>query len=212
MIIGAEVRTFNFVLRNNRHILGLTQKQLGVLAGVSMQFVSEVETLKMPVGKIETIRNRLNKISIAMEVDFVTMFPQEYLDALQQEKLPRRKKPFVWVREIRLDELPENNYHLIEENIEDAYADTELKNNVLPKLIESELQTLSDVENKVIKARFGIDCENAHTLQDIANEYGVSSERIRYITSAALRKLRHPLRSNALREYKEDFNYPGIDQ
>lgn len=211
MIIGAEVRTFNFVLRNNRYILGLTQKQLGVLAGVSTQFVSEVETLKMPTGKIETIRNRLNKISIAMEADFVTMFPQEYLDALQQEKLPRRKKPFVWVREIRLDELPENNYHLIE-NIEDAYADTELKNNVLPKLIESKLQTLSDVENKVIKTRFGIDCENARTLRDIANEYGVSPGRIRQIESEALRKLRHPLRSNALREYKEDFSYPGINQ
>ena len=61
------------------------------------------------------------------------------------------------------------------------------------------LKTLSPKEEKVIKMRFGIDCEREHTLEEIGQEFSVTRERIRQIESKALRSLRSPDRIRRLR-------------
>jgi RNA polymerase primary sigma factor len=66
------------------------------------------------------------------------------------------------------------------------------------------LKTLSPKEEKVIRLRFGIGCEREHTLEEIGQEFDVTRERIRQIEAKALRKLRHPSRSEQLRSFLMD--------
>ena len=67
--------------------------------------------------------------------------------------------------------------------------------------INQALSTLTDCEHKVLRMRFGLDDGQTHTLEEIGNQFGVTRERIRQIEAKALRKMRHPSRSGALRGY-----------
>lgn len=67
--------------------------------------------------------------------------------------------------------------------------------------IHKALDTLTPRESKVIKLRFGIDCDRSYTLEEVGTEFNVTRERIRQIEATALRKLRHPSRSKNLKEY-----------
>ena len=69
--------------------------------------------------------------------------------------------------------------------------------------INQALSTLTDCEHKVLRMRFGLDDGQTHTLEEIGNQFGVTRERIRQIEAKALRKMRHPSRSGALRGYLE---------
>ena len=69
--------------------------------------------------------------------------------------------------------------------------------------INQVLSTLTDCEHKVLRMRFGLDDGQTHTLEEIGNQFGVTRERIRQIEAKALRKMRHPSRSGALRGYLE---------
>ena len=73
----------------------------------------------------------------------------------------------------------------------------------LQEQLESILHTLSDREKKVIQLRFGLADGNPRTLEDVGLEFGVTRERIRQIESKTLSKLRHPSRSQKLRDYLE---------
>ena len=69
--------------------------------------------------------------------------------------------------------------------------------------INQALSTLTDCEHKVLRMLFGLDDGQTHTLEEIGNQFGVTRERIRQIEAKALRKMRHPSRSGALRGYLE---------
>ena len=68
------------------------------------------------------------------------------------------------------------------------------------KMVDTILSTLSDREADVLRKRFGIGLEKSMTLEEVGEEYSLTKERIRQIEAKALRKLRHPLRANALKE------------
>lgn len=72
---------------------------------------------------------------------------------------------------------------------------------LLTEQIEKALSTLSPRERRVIQLRFGLLGEQPHTLEEIGHEFGVTRERIRQLEGMALRKLRHPSRAKALKEY-----------
>ena len=82
----------------------------------------------------------------------------------------------------------------------------ELRHLVNNKEIAKALATLTPREEKIIRLRFGIGCEYAHSLHEIAAEFGVTRERIRQIETHALRRLRNPSRSMALRELLRGSN------
>ena len=65
------------------------------------------------------------------------------------------------------------------------------------------LDTLTDREENVLRLRFGLDDGNPRTLEEVGRVFGVTRERIRQIEAKALRKLRHPSRSNQLRDFLE---------
>ena len=70
--------------------------------------------------------------------------------------------------------------------------------------IEEALQELNDRERAVVRLRFGLDDGQIRTLEEVGKEFGVTRERIRQIESKTLAKLRHPTRSQRLRDYLEE--------
>ena len=68
------------------------------------------------------------------------------------------------------------------------------------QIIEGVLSTLSNREAEIIRMRFGIGRDRPMTLEEVGTHYGLSRERIRQVETKALRKLRHPLRTNMVRE------------
>jgi RNA polymerase primary sigma factor len=75
---------------------------------------------------------------------------------------------------------------------------------LLQEQLDAILHTLSDREKKVIQLRFGLTDGHARTLEEVGREFGVTRERIRQIESKTLSKLRHPSRSQRLRDYLDE--------
>jgi RNA polymerase primary sigma factor len=74
---------------------------------------------------------------------------------------------------------------------------------MLQDAVRDVLDELNDREKQVVRLRFGLDDEQARTLEEVGREFGVTRERIRQIESKTLAKLRHPHRSQKLRDYLE---------
>ena len=74
----------------------------------------------------------------------------------------------------------------------------------LTEAIEEALEELNDRERAVVRLRFGLDDGQVRTLEEVGKEFGVTRERIRQIESKTLAKLRHPTRSQRLRDYLEE--------
>ena len=71
----------------------------------------------------------------------------------------------------------------------------------LRKIVKDVLESLTPREAKVLRMRFGIDLSTDHTLEEVGKQFDVTRERIRQIEAKALRKLRHPSRSEQLRSF-----------
>lgn len=74
----------------------------------------------------------------------------------------------------------------------------------LREAMQQVLSSLTAREAKVLRMRFGIDMNTDHTLEEVGKQFDVTRERIRQIEAKALRKLRHPSRSDSLRSFLED--------
>ena len=74
---------------------------------------------------------------------------------------------------------------------------------LLKEQISQVLHTLTDREARVLELRFGLNDGKSRTLEEVGREFGVTRERIRQIEAKALRKLRHPLRSQKLKDFLE---------
>ena len=72
---------------------------------------------------------------------------------------------------------------------------------MLREQVEAVLNSLSDRERKVLRLRFGLEDGRTRTLEEVGREFSVTRERIRQIEAKALRKLRHPARSQKLKDY-----------
>ena len=82
---------------------------------------------------------------------------------------------------------------------DDQVADTGMKS-----AIDAALSSLTERESKVLRMRFGIDSRTDHTLEEVSQQFEVTRERIRQIEVKAIRKLRHPSRSNQLKPYLDN--------
>jgi len=109
-------------------------------------------------------------------------------------------------REVLISEAEIKNYleHISNDQyllpLEDQIDKEKLENKLENKMNEV-LDTLTQIEKKVLHMRFGINMNTDHTLEQTGKEIGVSKERIRQIEDNALRKLRHPMRSEMLKEF-----------
>ena len=91
----------------------------------------------------------------------------------------------------------------IEDLSADAPADMATKH-MLTQAVEAALGELTEREQEIVRMRFGLDDGQARTLEDVGKEFGVTRERIRQIEAKTLAKLRHPMRSQRLKEFLEE--------
>ena len=172
---------------------------------ITRSIADQARTIRIPVHMIETI-NKLNRISrkILQETGREPT-PEELAKRME---IPEKKVRNVMkiARDPISMETPvgEDEDAHIGDFIEDPKAiepnNFALKNG-LKEAIKKGLCKLTDREAKVLQMRFGIDMNNDHTLEEAGKQFGVTRERIRQIEAKALRKLRHPSRSERMKTF-----------
>lgn len=174
---------------------------------ITRSIADQARTIRIPVHMIETI-NKLNRISrqILQETGREAT-PDELAEKmdLSEDKIRKvmkiAKEPISMETPVGDDE----DSHL-GDFIEDSNIDSPIDKATAEGLKEATLeilQTLTPREAKVLRMRFGIDMNTDHTLEEVGKQFDVTRERIRQIEAKALRKLRHPTRSEKLRSFMD---------
>ncbi len=175
---------------------------------ITRSIADQARTIRIPVHMIETI-NKLNRISRQMLQEMGREPTPEELAVrmeMPEDKVRRvlkiAKEPISMETPIGDDE----DSHL-GDFIEDTSVDSPIDSATMESLREtthSVLAGLTPREAKVLRMRFGIDMNTDHTLEEVGKQFDVTRERIRQIEAKALRKLRHPSRSEQLRSFLVD--------
>jgi RNA polymerase primary sigma factor len=172
---------------------------------ITRSIADQARTIRIPVHMIETI-NKMNRISrqILQETG------QEPDPALLAEKMEMPEEKIRKILKISKEpismETPigdDDDSHL-GDFIEDASTVAPIDaavNASLRDVCKDVLDTLTPREAKVLRMRFGIEMNTDHTLEEVGKQFDVTRERIRQIEAKALRKLRHPSRSEKLRSF-----------
>jgi RNA polymerase primary sigma factor len=174
---------------------------------ITRSIADQARTIRIPVHMIETI-NKLNRISRQMLQEMGREpTPEELAERmdLPEDKVRKvlkiAKEPISMETPIGDDEDSHLGDFIEDINIDspvDAAASEGLR-----EATQSVLSGLTPREAKVLRMRFGIDMNTDHTLEEVGKQFDVTRERIRQIEAKALRKLRHPSRSETLRSFLE---------
>lgn len=175
---------------------------------ITRSIADQARTIRIPVHMIETI-NKLNRVSRQMLQEMGREpTPEELGERLEmpEDKVRRvlkiAKEPISMETPIGDDD----DSHL-GDFIEDGSMVSPIDSATGEGLIEATRGILSGLtarEAKVLRMRFGIDMNTDHTLEEVGKQFDVTRERIRQIEAKALRKLRHPSRSESLRSFMEE--------
>jgi len=172
---------------------------------ITRSIADQARTIRIPVHMIETI-NKLNRVSrqILQEKGREAL-PEELAERMDMPEnkirkvLKIAKEPISMETPIGDDEDSHLGDFIEDKNIE-APVDSALTSG-LTKATRDILDGLTDREARVICMRFGIGMNTDHTLEEVGKQFDVTRERIRQIEAKALRKMRHPTRSEKLRSY-----------
>jgi len=171
---------------------------------ITRAIADQARTIRIPVHMVETI-NRLKKIQSQL-LHENGYEPTEELIAEKMELSVERVREIMRVAQepvsMETPIGPEEDSRLMDFiRDEDALApdDAALKT-ITNEDIDAVLRTLSQREEQVIRLRFGLKDGRCHTLEEVGTEFKVTRERIRQIEAKALRKLRHPVRSNKFKD------------
>ncbi|MGH2807588.1 MAG: RNA polymerase sigma factor [Actinomycetota bacterium] len=174
---------------------------------ITRAIADQARTIRIPVHMVETI-NKLVRMQRQLLQDLGREPTAEEI-AEQMELTPERVREIQKISQEPVSlETPvgeEEDSHL-GDFIEDSEAPVPLERasfKLLQEQLETVLHTLSDREKDVIRLRFGLVDGQPRTLEDVGKKFGVTRERIRQIESKTLSKLRHPSRSQKLRDYLE---------
>ncbi len=172
---------------------------------ITRSIADQARTIRIPVHMIETI-NKLNRISRQMLQEMGREpLPDELAERMDMPEdkvrkvLKIAKEPISMETPIGDDE----DSHLgdfIEDTTVHSPVDSATSSG-LKETTHSVLAGLTPREAKVLRMRFGIDMNTDHTLEEVGKQFDVTRERIRQIEAKALRKLRHPTRSDQLRSF-----------
>ena len=172
---------------------------------ITRSIADQARTIRIPVHMIETI-NKLNRISRQMLQEMGREpLPDELAERMEMPEdkvrkvLKIAKEPISMETPIGNDE----DSHLgdfIEDQTVHSPVDSATSEG-LKETTHSVLTGLTPREAKVLRMRFGIDMNTDHTLEEVGKQFDVTRERIRQIEAKALRKLRHPTRSDQLRSF-----------
>ena len=175
---------------------------------ITRSIADQARTIRIPVHMIETI-NKLNRISRQMlQEKGREPSPEELAERMEMPEDKIRKVLKIAKEPISMETpIGEDEDASIGDLIEDVTialpVDEATKNN-LTESTRGVLSSLTAREAKVLRMRFGIDMNTDHTLEEVGKQFDVTRERIRQIEAKALRKLRHPTRSEHLRSFIDD--------
>ncbi|QHB72870.1 RNA polymerase sigma factor RpoD [Stenotrophomonas rhizophila] len=172
---------------------------------ITRSIADQARTIRIPVHMIETI-NKLNRISRQMLQQYGREATPEELAKEMDMPEDKIRKVMKIAKEPISMETPigdDEDSHL-GDFIEDTNVESPIENTTninLSETVRDVLAGLTPREAKVLRMRFGIDMNTDHTLEEVGKQFDVTRERIRQIEAKALRKLRHPSRSEQLRSF-----------
>lgn len=186
-IIGFQVDAFNWRLRRAREAKGWSRAELARQIGMAPNVVGDAEKLR------RVSENAREKMALALGVPEDVLFPGE-IDALPKDGPPQ----------IELSLTREDVQSLTEP---DAYGEMieGAEREALRSQVVDTLETLPPRARRVLEFLVGLRDGQPRTLDEVGEQFGVTPERVRQIEGAALRKLRHPSRSRALRDYLPEY-------
>ncbi|GAB2627010.1 RNA polymerase sigma factor RpoD [Novilysobacter erysipheiresistens] len=172
---------------------------------ITRSIADQARTIRIPVHMIETI-NKLNRISRQMLQQYGREATPEELAKemdMPEDKIRKvmkiAKEPISMETPIGDDEDSHLGDFIEDTNVmSPVEATTDIN---LTETVRDVLAGLTPREAKVLRMRFGIDMNTDHTLEEVGKQFDVTRERIRQIEAKALRKLRHPSRSEQLRSF-----------
>ena len=174
---------------------------------ITRSIADQARTIRIPVHMIETI-NKLNRISRQMLQEIGREpTPEELAERMDmpEDKIRKvlkiAKEPISMETPIGDDEDSHLGDFIEDQNIDSPIDSASMEG--LKEATQGVLAGLTPREAKVLRMRFGIDMNTDHTLEEVGKQFDVTRERIRQIEAKALRKLRHPSRSEPLRSFLE---------
>jgi RNA polymerase primary sigma factor len=175
---------------------------------ITRSIADQARTIRIPVHMIETI-NKLNRVSRQLlQEKGREATPEELAEKMEMPEdkvrkvLKIAKEPISMETPIGDDEDSHLGDFIEDQNIQ---SPSETANTTgLKNATRNILEGLTARESKVLRMRFGIDMNTDHTLEEVGKQFDVTRERIRQIEAKALRKLRHPTRSEMLRSFMRE--------
>ena len=172
---------------------------------ITRSIADQARTIRIPVHMIETI-NKLNRISRQMLQEMGREpTPEELAERMEMPEDKIRKVLKIAKEPISMETpIGDDEDSHLGDFIEDGNASSPIDSATSSGLSEATQEVLAGLtarEAKVLRMRFGIDMNTDHTLEEVGKQFDVTRERIRQIEAKALRKLRHPSRSETLRSF-----------
>ncbi|HET8701582.1 MAG TPA: RNA polymerase sigma factor RpoD [Nitrococcus sp.] len=175
---------------------------------ITRSIADQARTIRIPVHMIETI-NKLNRTSRQMLQEMGREpQPEELAERMEMPEDKVRKVLKIAKEPISMETpIGDDEDSHLGDFIEDAAVMSPVDSATREGLKESVREVLAGLtprEAKVLRMRFGIDMNTDHTLEEVGKQFDVTRERIRQIEAKALRKLRHPTRSESLRSFLDE--------
>ncbi|MCX4028013.1 RNA polymerase sigma factor RpoD [Endozoicomonas sp. SM1973] len=175
---------------------------------ITRSIADQARTIRIPVHMIETI-NKLNRISRQMLQEMGREpTPEELAERMEMPEDKIRKVLKISKEPISMETpIGDDEDSHLGDFIEDATIELPVDSATIGGLRDATREVLSGLtarEAKVLRMRFGIDMNTDHTLEEVGKQFDVTRERIRQIEAKALRKLRHPTRSDHLRSFLDE--------
>jgi RNA polymerase primary sigma factor len=174
---------------------------------ITRSIADQARTIRIPVHMIETI-NKMNRISrqilqeTGAEPDAATLAIKMEMPEDKIRKIMKIAKEPISMETPIGDDDDSHLGDFIEDNNTLAPADAALHAS-MRNVVKDVLDSLTPREAKVLRMRFGVEMSTDHTLEEVGKQFDVTRERIRQIEAKALRKLRHPSRSDKLKSFLE---------
>ncbi len=174
---------------------------------ITRAIADQARTIRIPVHMIETI-NKMKRLSrqhlqeFGFEPDAPTLAEKMEIPEIKIRQIMKIAKEPISMEAPVGDEGDTTLGDFIEDTSNTAPMDAALQAG-LRDVVKEILDSLTPREAKVLRMRFGIEMSNDHTLEEVGKQFDVTRERIRQIEAKAIRKLKHPSRSDRLRTYIE---------
>ena len=191
----AVVTFKNGLLRDAMETSGLSCKEVAALAGINRNYLYALGGLRINPYKKGSLTPIKAAAAIAevLDKDVGEIFPP----SLYVVDIPRRiEKRYDSLEVISLLEAKQTKLLKFSTHEGEDF----IQQNDVRRVLDEAMGTLIPRHEKILKMRFGLDGEGIHTLGEVADAFGVTKERIRQVEAHALRQLRHPDRSVAIKE------------